>query len=311
MVFNSALFFLFFAAVLLVYLSPLSAQWRRVFLLLANYVFFASYYPPYVILLAASTCIDWWLANRIGASEEHTIRRRWLWGSVALNIGTLVFFKFTPFLLTQLGIVLHQPLDVGLQHLIVPVGISFYTFQALSYTIDVYRRRIPVEPSLLNFAMFVSFFPHFVSGPILRARDILPQCQDIHRPTLSQFSWGCHLLLWGLIEKCLLADLLAAPISDALFNATTPVTTLDAWSGAMAFTLQIFFDFAGYSTCAIGVALCLGFVIPLNFAFPWGQTGLSISGDAGTFHYHRGCAITCIFRSGVINTGVGRPIATR
>lgn len=277
MIFNSLLFGAFFAIVLLVHYSPLPALVRKFGLLTANLLFFASYHPPYVLLLVASTIIDWLLANRIDKAEGRA-RKLWLCGSILLNMGVLCFFKYADFALENMQLLLaHYGIayEAPKFSLIIPVGISFYTFQALSYTIDVYRRIIKPEPSLLNFAMFVSFFPHLVAGPILRARDILPQCQQLHRAKPAEFFWGLNLLTWGLFQKVILADQIFAPVSDALFKTGMKLTMLEGWAAALAFTCQIFFDFAGYSTCAIGVALCLGFYIPDNFRFPYGAFGFS------------------------------------
>lgn len=280
MIFNSLLFIVFFVLVLAIHYSPIPTHYRRISLLLANYFFFASYYPPYLLLLILSTVIDWWLANRIAASDNDARRRYWLWGSVLLNIGSLCFFKYIDFLIVNVLSVLHLAhinANIPLLHLILPVGISFYTFQALSYTIDIYRRRIEPEPSLLNFALFVSFFPHLVAGPILRARDILPQCRVFHKATMQEFAWGLALLIWGLFQKTVLADQIAAPVANLLFDPTLPgkLTLFESWTAALAFTSQIFFDFSGYSTCAIGVALCLGFYIPDNFRLPYAASSFS------------------------------------
>ncbi len=278
MIFNSLVFFAFFAAVLAVHYSPLPVGVRKASLLTANFLFFASYHPPYVLLLAFSTALDWWLANRIHSALTRATSKRWLICSIVLNIGVLAFFKYADFalqnfkeLLLAFGIA-YEPPSLGL---ILPVGISFYTFQALSYTIDIYQRKIKPEPSLANFAMFVSFFPHLVAGPILRARDILPQCRVFHKATAAEFSWGLNLLAWGLFQKVILADRIFAPVADKLFAPGLLLSPLEGWAAALAFTGQIFFDFAGYSTCAIGVALCLGFYIPDNFRFPYGAIGFS------------------------------------
>jgi alginate O-acetyltransferase complex protein AlgI len=277
MIFNSLVFVAFFFVVLAVHYSPLPMAIRKGSLLTANFLFFASYHPPYVLLLAASTVIDWLLAKRIEEAEGPR-RKFWLFGSILLNVGVLCFFKYADFALENFRLLLHsfgvlyQPPKLGL---ILPVGISFYTFQALSYTIDIYYKRIKPEPSLANFAMFVSFFPHLVAGPILRARDILPQCRQFHKATWPEFAWGLNLFVWGLFQKVILADQIFAPVADKLFAPNIVLTMLEAWAAALAFTGQIFFDFAGYSTCAIGAALCLGFHIPDNFRFPYGSLGFS------------------------------------
>src|SRR5690606_6798540 len=140
-----------------------------------------------------------------------------------------------------------------------PVGISFYTFQTLSYTIDVYRRKIEPAESFLDFALFVSFFPQIVAGPIVRALDFLPQLKREPIVTSQHLVWGITLLIIGIFEKVVLADTFLATVADRIFNAGTAISTLDAWTGTLAFTGQIFFDFAGYSLCAIGTGLCFGY----------------------------------------------------
>jgi D-alanyl-lipoteichoic acid acyltransferase DltB (MBOAT superfamily) len=170
--------------------------------------------------------------------------------------------------------------DVSMQSvvgtsIVLPVGISFYTFQTLSYTIDIYRGNAKPWSSFLDFALFVTFFPQLVAGPILRAADFLPQCNNPRTPTSTQFYWSLWLVLLGLFQKVVLADTLLAPTVELVYDAIEAPTFASAWIGTMAFAGQIFFDFAGYSTCAIGVAGCLGFVLPDNFRFPYAAVGLA------------------------------------
>jgi D-alanyl-lipoteichoic acid acyltransferase DltB (MBOAT superfamily) len=155
------------------------------------------------------------------------------------------------------------------------VGISFYTFQTLSYSIDVYRGRIRPWRSLLDFALFVSFFPQLVAGPIVRARDFLPQCASERRASASQVGWGLSLLVLGLFAKVFLADGLMAPVVDLVYQDVSHASRLAAWLGTLAFANQIFFDFWGYSTCAIGLAMTLGFSLPDNFLSPYAARGFS------------------------------------
>ncbi|MCA1557719.1 MAG: MBOAT family protein, partial [Acidobacteria bacterium] len=148
----------------------------------------------------------------------------------------------------------------------------FYTFQSLSYTIDVYRKHIPARKSLLDFSLFVSFFPQLVAGPIVRAADFLPQLDEPKRATRNEFGWGLTLLCVGLFEKVVLADTLMAPIVDMTYASVDKVGFFSSWTGALAFFMQIFFDFAGYSTCAIGAAMCFGFKLMKNFNYPLAAT---------------------------------------
>ncbi len=276
MVFNSLSFVLFFVAVLAARYSPLRWTARKWILTAASYVFYAGWHPELSLLLALSTVIDWWAAARIHRAESARTRRWWLALSLASNLGLLAFFKYGDFglrsveaLARLLGIEASLPV-LGLT---LPVGISFYTFQTLSYTLDVYRGSLRPVRSITDFALYVAFFPQLVAGPIVRAADFLPQLDAPRRPTSDSFSWGLVLLLLGLFQKDV-ADHLLAPSVDLAFGTPTP-TTFDAWVGTIAFSAQIFLDFAGYSTCAIGVALCLGFVIVDNFRFPYAAAGFS------------------------------------
>ncbi|HSG29610.1 MAG TPA: MBOAT family O-acyltransferase, partial [Candidatus Krumholzibacterium sp.] len=194
------------------------------------------------------------------------------------NLGLLGFFKYGGFLLDNFVRLLamvgidYQPPAVSI---FLPIGISFYTFQTLSYTIDVYRGRLKPWHSFLDFALFVTFFPQLVAGPIVRAASFLPQCQEPKSFQGARLGWGFSLLVVGLFEKAVLADTLMAPIADRVYAAPFDAGFVDAWVGTLAFSAQIFFDFAGYSTCAIGAALCLGFHLPDNFRFPYAAIGFS------------------------------------
>lgn len=278
MVFNSLTFLLFFAVVTALHYVPLPWRTRKANLLLASYLFYAAWNPPFVLLLWFSTMVDWYLAGRIHQStDDH--RRRWLLSlSILTNLGLLGYFKYGYFVLNNLVGVLsaagieYRPADLDI---ILPIGISFYTFQTLSYTIDVYRRRLTPGKSFLDYALYVTFFPQLVAGPIVRAGEFLPQCLTPRRATGSQFGWGLILLVVGLFQKVVLADTLLSPVVDKVYGAGSGIGTIEAWIGTLAFSGQIFFDFAGYSTCAIGVAMCLGFSLPDNFRYPYGAIGFS------------------------------------
>jgi alginate O-acetyltransferase complex protein AlgI len=278
MVFNSLTFLLFFGLVLV--FSRLRISWTRkkIGLVCFSYLFYAAWNPPFVILLWISTLIDWIAGNRIWASRGSFQRRFYLILSLAVNLGLLGFFKYGNFLLDNFiaGLgwfnIAYQPLRPDI---VLPVGISFYTFQSMSYTIDIYRGRMKPWGSFIDFALYVTFFPQLVAGPIVRSENFLPQCITPKTGSARQILWGGGLLVTGLFEKVFLADTLLAPVSDAVFTKTGQAGCVDAWIGTLAFSAQIFFDFAGYSTCAIGAALCLGFVLPDNFRFPYGALGFS------------------------------------
>jgi len=278
MLFNSPTFLAFFLVVLAVHYSPLEWTLKKGFLLVASYLFYAAWNPPFVALIWLSTVVDWYAAKWMFASSSPTLRRGLLILSLCTNLGLLGFFKYSGFVLgnfvavMQLGGVIFTPVDLGV---LLPVGISFYTFQTLSYTIDVYRGQLEPADSPLDFALFVTFFPQLVAGPIVRASQFLPQLVEEKRATSAQMGWGFSLFTLGLFEKVVLADSWMAPAADVVYDAAPLAGAMDAWVGTLAFSAQIFFDFAGYSTCAIGIALCLGFALPDNFRCPYAAIGFS------------------------------------
>ncbi len=278
MLFNSLTFVVFFVVVVGGYWLLNSWPARKNLLLVASYVFYGAWNPPFALLLFATTALDFYLGARIAGASDPTARKRWMWASVASNLSMLGFFKYgnfllenTQWLLARAGIAYQPPhLDLFL-----PIGISFYTFHSLSYTLDVYRGVCQPIKSLRDFTLAVSFFPQLVAGPIVRAADFLPQLVSARTLAPNQFVWGLFMMSLGMFQKIVLADTLLAPVSDIVFGHPSPVLTLDAWTGVIAFSGQIFFDFSGYSTCAIGAALCLGFHLKDNFLFPFAAVGFS------------------------------------
>ena len=278
MVFNSVSFLIFFVLILGLYQLPVSWTWKKVILLVSSYYFYAAFNIAFLPILIFTTVLDWFTTTRMGRSRSPGARRAYLLLSLCSSLGLLSFFKYGNFLqqnavqfLASVGIEYH-PL---MWNLVLPAGISFYTFQSLSYTIDIYRRSHPPAKSFLDFAVFVTFFPQLVAGPIVRGHDFLPQLDTPRRATQAQFSWGLLLLLFGLFQKIVLADAILAPVVNLTYDAVKRLSTLDAWAGTLAFAGQIFCDFSGYSTCAIGVAMCFGFALPDNFRHPYAAAGFS------------------------------------
>ncbi|HEV7349070.1 MBOAT family O-acyltransferase [Telluribacter sp.] len=278
MVFNSYTFIAFIGVVLLLHNAPLPWKVKKLNLLVASYLFYAVWNPPFVLLLWLSTIVDYLVALALGREENPYKRKGLLVLSLAINLGMLGYFKYGGFLmdnfvaLLSLAGITYQPPGADI---ILPVGISFYTFQTLSYTLDVYRRKFAPEKSLLDFSLFVTFFPQLVAGPIVRPGELIPQFKVPHRATQTQLIWGLFLLTLGLFMKVGIADGMLSETADSVFGVPFPLHPLDAWAGVLAFSGQIFCDFAGYSTCAIGVALCLGFVLPDNFRYPYAAVGFS------------------------------------
>ena len=278
MVFNSYTFVVFFILLLIVHNLPFTWKTKKINLLIASYLFYALWNPPFILLLWLSTVADYYMARLIAASEDKLRRKIWLTISLVLNLGMFSYFKYGGFLLENFTVLLSN-MGIAFQaakpDIILPVGISFYTFVTLSYTIDVYRRKFAPEPSFLNFALFVTYFPHLVAGPIVRPEDLIPQFKEPRKATSDQVVWGLFLLSLGLFMKVAIADGWLADTADFIFGLPFPVNPLDAWSAVFAFSGQIFCDFAGYSTCAIGVSLCLGIALPENFRYPYAAIGFT------------------------------------
>lgn len=278
MLFNSLTFIVFFAIVLALHYMPFKWKTKKFNLLFASYIFYAAWNPPLVVLLWISTIVDWFAAKNLSKAPTKSSKRLWLGISLLANLGMLGFFKYGGFFLQNFVAVSDAygySYTPAAPDIILPMGISFYTFQTLSYTIDVYRGKLKPWNSFLDYAMYVTFFPQLVAGPIVRAGDFLPQCREEKRANRSMFSWGLCLITLGLFQKIVLADGFLAGPADEVFGAAGPLNPLDAWVGTLAFSAQIFSDFAGYSTCAIGAALCLGFSLPNNFLFPYAALGFS------------------------------------
>jgi alginate O-acetyltransferase complex protein AlgI len=278
MVFNSLTFVVFFAIVLLLHNLPLPWSVKKLNLLVASYLFYAAWNPPFILLLWASTIVDWLVARQINRQAIPGRRKAWLFVSLGLNLGFLGFFKYGNFMLENWQTLMAA---IGVHYqppkwdILLPIGISFYTFHSMSYTLDVYWRRVEPIKKLFDFALFVGFFTQLVAGPILRTSDLVPQFMSPRTATRKQLCWGLALITLGLFEKVVLADGVFAPVADTVFGVPFPVGMVDAYLGTLAFSGQIFCDFAGYSTVAVGAALCLGFSIPNNFRSPYAAIGFS------------------------------------
>lgn len=278
MTFNSLNYVVFFAVVFLLYQIPKSWRAQKLLLLGASYLFYSAWNPPFVFLLMISTLVDWFSARWIYAAQTDRRRRALLWLSLAANLGFLGYFKYGAFVLHNfvrlvhaLGYVDYSP---AFPSIVFPVGISFYTFMSLSYTLDVYLRRMRPWHSFLDYCLYVSFFPHLVAGPIVRAGVLLPQFVERRHGNARQVAWGVALIVVGLYEKAVLSDALLAPVTDHIYAQAPQAGTVAAWLGVMSFAVQVFFDFSGYSTIAIGSALCLGFALSDNFRFPFAAIGM-------------------------------------
>ncbi len=267
-------FFLLFYAIYLVLGRRLRLQ--NVLLLVASYVFYGSWDWRFLSLLALSTLVNFYIGRALGRSPGITPRGRLertllLSLSVVFNLALLGFFKYFNFFVDNfldiLGLFGFEP-DVPTLKVILPLGVSFYTFKALSYTIDIYREKLEPASSLLDFAVFVAFFPQLVAGPIERAANLLPQIAKPRRLDTDQIYAGLYLVLWGYFKKVVVADNLAR-IADQVFNNYSQYQGLDILLGVLAFAFQIYGDFSGYSDIARGVSRLMGFESMVNFRLPY------------------------------------------
>ena len=273
MAFNSLEFALFLPVFLLIFYSVCTRErLRDILLLVASYIFYMSWYWQYAGLIVLSTIVDYFLGRRLGQEENQSKRKFLLITSLVVNLGILGIFKYYNFFFdaskTAFGFFGIEIPDLYHQ-LLLPVGISFYTFQTLSYTIDVYRKHIDPEKSFTKFAVFVAFFPQLVAGPIVRAKDFLPQ---INKPThvlAKDWELGIQMIFIGLFKKIIIADLLAYLAVDAIFENPSAYSSFDLIMGLYAYTFQIYCDFSGYSDIAIGLAMLMGFHLPINFNRPY------------------------------------------
>jgi len=273
--FNTVLFWLFFVVVWLLHrLTP--KAWRWGVLLIASYTFYGVWSPPYLLLLAVSTTVDWWAASRMAAADRRGARRAWLGVSITSNLGMLGVFKYWDFfnqsavdLFAFGGFVWDAP-ELGL---LLPVGISFYTFQTLSYSVDVYRGKLEPEPNLLRFALYVSFFPQLVAGPIERAGHLMPQLRSGGSADTAAMASGAQRALWGLFKKVVIADRLALYV-DAVYTDPATHSAPTLLLATYAFAFQIYADFSGYSDIAIGCARMLGYDLRENFRRPYLATSI-------------------------------------
>jgi alginate O-acetyltransferase complex protein AlgI len=287
--FNSYEFVIFFVLVLTAVTIIKHRQFQHLFLVGVSYFFFYFSSNYLLSLLIASTILDFYIAKEIWNTKNVKRKKILLSISLAGNLGLLGFFKYADFAIDQFNI-LGNHFDLGTSipflDLILPIGISFYTFQTISYTIDVYRGHLEPSKSFKEFALFVAFFPQLVAGPILRAKDFLPQLREkidnsngiskIRQITIhpTNLKIGITLMAFGFLKKMFFADNIA-PMVNEIFASPIGLNSFEIWMGTLAFGIQIYGDFSGYSDIAIGAALILGFKIPLNFNKPYFATSPS------------------------------------
>lgn len=274
MLFNSVEFVLFFAAVFFLYWTVFSKSLplRNWFLLLTSYLFYGLWDWRFLSLIVISSIVDFYVGKQVGSESNSTKKKKkFLWISILVNIGILGFFKYFNFFIDSfvdsfnlVGISISRPT----LNIILPVGISFYTFQTMSYTLDIYKGKLKPINNVVQFLTFVSFFPQLVAGPIERAKDLLPQFSSLKKPDYDSIRSGFLLILWGLFKKIVIADRISIFV-DTVFPDTNASVGLASTIALVFFAFQLYIDFSAYSEIAIGIARTLGFKLSTNFKSPY------------------------------------------
>ena len=271
MLFNSLEFLIFFPVVTLVYFLAPTLRVRNILLLIASYYFYMQYKPEYGLLMLFSSFVNWYAGLRIANAKSKGGKRLWVAISSLSTLGVLFFFKYFNFFNVNVSRLLsffdisYQPLSINV---LLPIGISFYTFQALSYSIDVYRGALGAERDFFDFALYVSFFPQLVAGPIERSTNLLHQFKIYHEFDAKGAALGLRLMVWGFFKKIVVADRLAV-IVDTVYNNPSGYNGVYYIIATVAFAFQIYCDFSGYSDIAIGIARIMGVELMRNFERPY------------------------------------------
>lgn len=268
LVFSSTVFlFLFLPLTILFYYNPLTKgrNYRNRLLLVMSLLFYAWGEPLFVSLMILSIIVAWYIGKRLDRAEEKRARKHWLLAGAAFHVGLFFIFKYLTFTAKELGLLLGA--DFSFIDIALPIGISFFTFQLLSYLFDIYNGRARAQQSVLHVGLYISLFPQLIAGPIVRYTDI--EEQILHRQeNMADFCSGMQRFIYGLGKKVLVADYMAI-IADNVFATDMPSSVGMAWLGAVAYTLQIYFDFSGYSDMAIGLGRMFGFRFLENFNYPY------------------------------------------
>ncbi len=268
MLFNSALFLFLYTGVMVVYGTLREKGFARIlFLTLFSYYFYYKSSGFYFLLLLLLSVSDFLIGRRIARTEGKGGKRAWLMLSLALDLGLLVYFKYTNFLFQTFADLFRKPFDPF--DIILPVGISFFTFQSISYVIDIYRGKIEPLRNWFDYNFYLSFFPQLVAGPIVRARDFLPQIRQKPVVTREMFGRAVYLIAAGLFKKAVISDYISVNFVDRIFDNPGLYSGVENLMGVYGYALQIYCDFSGYSDMAIGIALLLGFHFSINFDSPY------------------------------------------
>ena len=266
MVFSSTLFLFRFLPIIMILYFLAPGRMKNILLLLGSLIFYAWGEPVYVLLMLFSTISDYLHGRVIGRARSKGVRKVFLVSSIVVNLGVLCFFKYADFLVGTINQLAGT--NIPLLNLPLPIGISFYTFQTMSYSIDVYRGQVKVQKNLLDFAVFVTMFPQLIAGPIVKYADVEKEMHE-RKPDILQIHYGMRRFVFGLAKKVLLANNMGLIWTEISSRDLGALTGMSAWLGILAYTFQIYFDFSGYSDMAIGLGACFGFHFPENFNYPY------------------------------------------
>ena len=269
LIFNSGLFLFLFAGFLLFYaLLRRSTSVRIIYVILFSLYFYYKSSGVYFLLLVFAAASDYWIARALYRTRRPWLRRSWVVLSIAVNIGMLGYFKYTNFLIDISNRLFGEGF-LQFRNIFLPVGISFFVFQSLSYTIDIYRRQLRPLDRWTDYLFYLSFFPQLVAGPIVRAKDFIPQIRRPLHVSREMFGTGVFLILTGLFKKAIVSDYISLNFVDRIFDEPLLYSGFECLAGIYGYALQIYCDFSGYSDMAIGIALLLGFRFPKNFDSPY------------------------------------------
>lgn len=274
LLFNSAVFLGFFLIFYVIYILSRKTHYFRITYVVLFSVFF--YYKSsgvYFWILIFSSVVDYVLSRLIFEEAKQGYRKFYMMLSLVINLGMLAYFKYTNFFIDNYNSLFDGTMKF--EDIVLPVGISFYTFQTLSYTIDVYRKELEPTKSFMDFLFFVSFFPQLVAGPIVRASDFIPQIYEKLKLTKEDFNRALFLIIGGLLKKAVISDYISSNFVDRVFDAPNSYTAFENLMASYGYAIQIYCDFSGYSDIAIGLALLMGFWLPDNFRTPYQSASIT------------------------------------
>ncbi|MDR2999963.1 MAG: MBOAT family protein [Fibromonadaceae bacterium] len=274
LLFNSSLFLGMFLVFYLVYIFIYKrGNLRTAYVLLFSLFFYYKTSGMHFILLAVSAILNYYLSMWLAKTEKPAKRKTLVTLSIVMNLGVLAYYKYTNFIIENINAIIGG--DISFQNIILPIGISFYIFQAISYSIDVYRREIEPARNLMDFSFYLCFFPQLVAGPIVRAKEFMPQMYKELKLSKEEKGMAIFLIMVGLVKKAVISDYISINFVDRVFDSPGSFTAIENLLAAYGYALQIYCDFSGYSDIAIGLALLMGFKLPVNFRTPYKSSSVT------------------------------------